>query len=74
LKEYFKAIMVGSRTALQDDPKLTVRGISLPQDKKNPLRVVVDGDGKITQGNLLDISLAPTLILTTKKVSQTSKY
>lgn len=61
-----QAIIVGAGTALTDIPKLTVRHplVTLPHQ---PLRVVLDGNGRISaEGPLFDLSLAPTLVLTTK--------
>lgn len=57
-----QAILVGSGTALQDRPSLTVR---LPEDADmagQPLRVVLDTRGQVREGPLMDTSLAPTLI------------
>mmetsp|Transcript_53421 Transcript_53421/g.95863 ORF Transcript_53421/g.95863 Transcript_53421/m.95863 type:complete len:386 (-) Transcript_53421:20-1177(-) len=62
-----QAILVGSGTALQDKPSLTVR---LPEDpglKKQPLRVVLDTRGQVLEGPLMDTSKAPTLIFTSKE-------
>lgn len=58
------AVMVGSGTALTDDPSLTVR---LPDHalSRPPLRVVVDSQGRVpAEGNLFD-GAAPTLVATT---------
>ena len=58
------AIMIGTRTALSDNPSLNVR----LWNGKNPLRLVVDRDLKIPQSfSLLDGSI-PTLIYTAKKM------
>ena len=56
-----QAIIVGTGTALADDPKLTVRidGIT-----RQPLRVLLDTAGKVRKGHILDTSLAPTLVVT----------
>merc|ERR1711920_484611 len=62
-----QAILVGSGTALQDKPSLTVR---LPEDpglRSQPLRVVLDTRGRVFEGPLMDTKLAPTLILTSKE-------
>eukprot|EP00928_Gymnodinium_smaydae_P012260 TRINITY_DN14453_c0_g1_i1.p1 TRINITY_DN14453_c0_g1~~TRINITY_DN14453_c0_g1_i1.p1 ORF type:complete len:430 (-),score=79.34 TRINITY_DN14453_c0_g1_i1:57-1259(-) len=59
-----QAILVGSGTAVQDRPSLTVR---LPEDPgliRQPLRVVLDTRGRVREGPLLDTSVAPTLIFT----------
>lgn len=69
LRAESQAILVGTRTALIDSPKLTARH---PQTFKNPLRVVLDRTGKLSKPcPLLDTSLAPTLIFTTKQCPQT---
>lgn len=64
-----QAIIVGAGTALIDAPKLTARHpfVTLPNQ---PLRVVLDGNGRVpAEGPLFDRSLAPTLILTTQHAS-----
>jgi 2,5-diamino-6-(ribosylamino)-4(3H)-pyrimidinone 5'-phosphate reductase len=58
------AILIGIGTVLLDDPKLTVK----PEYAKgrNPLRVVLDSQGRTPRGaNVLD-GRAPTLIVTTE--------
>lgn len=60
-----QAIMVGTNTALTDNPKLTVRKVK----GKNPLRVVLDKDLKIpSRFHLLDGSV-PTIVFTARKKS-----
>lgn len=61
LRRSSQAILIGSKTARLDNPRLTVR---LPNIVKQPLRVVVDSKGVIKEGHLLDLSLAPTLMAT----------
>lgn len=57
------AIVIGSGTAVTDDPSLTVRIDGYRG--RAPLRVVVDGRGRVpARGNLFDGS-APTLVATT---------
>ncbi|MEO6903256.1 MAG: bifunctional diaminohydroxyphosphoribosylaminopyrimidine deaminase/5-amino-6-(5-phosphoribosylamino)uracil reductase RibD [Bacteroidia bacterium] len=57
-----QAIIVGTNTALLDNPQLTVRN----QEGKNPLRIVIDNQLKIPKHyHLLDKS-TPTLIFTSK--------
>ena len=53
-----QAIMVGTNTALNDNPKLTVREV----DGKNPLRIVLDLNLRLPNGlHLLDKTI-PTII------------
>lgn len=63
LRAESQAILVGSGTALQDKPSLTAR---LPGEQlaKQPLRVVLDTRGRVTEGPLMDTKLAPTLVFT----------
>ena len=57
-----QAIMVGTNTALIDNPKLTVRNVK----GENPLRIVIDKALKIpSKHNLLDGS-TPTIVFTSK--------
>ncbi len=58
-----QAILVGSKTALKDRPRLNVRdatGATLA----TPLRVVLDSRGRVTEGPLMDTAIGPTLIFT----------
>jgi len=62
LRAEVDAILVGVGTVLMDDPKLTVK--SEYAKGRNPLRVVLDSDGKIPgRAHVLD-GTAPTLIVT----------
>ena len=66
LRHSVDAIMVGVGTAIEDDPKLTTRGI---EDGRDPTRVVVDSTLRLPLDSAilhLD-SPAPTLIATTDK-------
>lgn len=63
-----QAILVGTKTVLEDNPTLDVR----KWKGKNPFRVVLDRDLKIPHDfNVLDGS-APTLVLT--EIEEVSKY
>jgi diaminohydroxyphosphoribosylaminopyrimidine deaminase/5-amino-6-(5-phosphoribosylamino)uracil reductase len=58
------AVLVGSRTALLDDPALLVTNVAAG---RQPLRVVVDASGKLSaEGRLFDGS-APLIIATTDR-------
>ncbi|MDP2438865.1 MAG: bifunctional diaminohydroxyphosphoribosylaminopyrimidine deaminase/5-amino-6-(5-phosphoribosylamino)uracil reductase RibD, partial [archaeon] len=60
------AIMVGSGTALADDPELTVRSdLSTDRRPLQPLRVLLDSNGRVERGRLLSCDIAPTLVFTT---------
>ena len=55
-----QSILVGSVTALKDNPSLTVRD----WDGKNPLRLLLDRDGKLPENYALFDGKVPTLIFT----------
>ncbi len=62
LRSEVDAIMVGTNTALLDNPRLTTREVK----GKNPLRITIDRNLKIPKNfNLLDKS-TPTIIFTAK--------
>lgn len=63
-----QAILVGSSTALQDKPSLTVRLPEDPDMAGQPLRVVLDTHGKVLDGPLMDVSGAPTLMFTSAEL------
>lgn len=57
-----QAILIGSGTALKDQPQLTVRHVGI---EKQPLRVVLDTKGTVSaEGPLFDCKQAPTLLFT----------
>lgn len=61
LRAFSQGILIGSKTAFFDLPKLTVR-----EGQFKPLRIVLDSQGILdAKGPLFDISLAETLIITT---------
>ena len=63
LRAWSDAVVVGSGTALADDPALTVR---LPRYRgRQPLRVVVDGGGRLRAGSRVLQGAPPTLVATT---------
>lgn len=62
LRAIADAVLVGIETAMRDDPRLTVREVRGP----NPLRVVLDPRGRLTDAcGLCHDAAAPTLVLTT---------
>lgn len=69
LRAQVDAILVGVGTVLMDDPKLTVK----PEYARghNPLRVVLDSDGRTPEAaHVLDGS-APTLVVTSEECDRT---
>lgn len=62
LRNYYDAIMVGSRTALADNPDLTVRLVQ----GRNPTRVLLDRQLRVPlQANIFSTD-APTLVFTSR--------
>ncbi len=72
LRAGFDAIMVGSTTALTDDPLLTVRGAVTP--RVPPTRLILDTTCKLTPSAALfrDIDTAPLLIFTSEDADESS--
>lgn len=61
------AILVGVGTVVADNPRLTVRSI----EGRNPIRVVLDSELSIPDSaDLLDVTEAATMIITTDRSSQ----
>ena len=56
------AVVVGSGTALTDDPQLTVRDPEGRPADRQPLRVVVDRRGRVSAGARVLDDAAPTLV------------
>ena len=54
------AILVGIGTVLSDDPHLTVKGLT---PEENPLRIVIDGRGRLPEISRVLDDLAKTLIV-----------
>ena len=54
---------MGSGTALADSPRLNVR--LEPECPVQPLRVLLDGRGQVTESPLLDTAIGSTLVFTT---------
>ncbi len=62
LRAQSQAIIIGSQTALQDRPRLDVRGTRVAQQ---PIRVLIDSKGIVPpDGPLADLSIAPTWVFT----------
>ncbi len=68
LRAEMDAIMVGIGTIFSDDSELTVRRVS----GENPLRIVVDSEGRTpTDSKVLD-DLAPTLIAVSQRADESN--
>jgi 2,5-diamino-6-(ribosylamino)-4(3H)-pyrimidinone 5'-phosphate reductase len=65
LRHNCDAVLVGIETILSDDPKLTVKE-SYVKNPKQPLRVVLDSQGRIPEDALVLNTTAHTLIFTVK--------
>lgn len=61
LRKEVDAIMVGINTVVADDPRLTVHKIESKKED-NPIRVVVDGKGRIPIESRITNNDAPTII------------
>jgi diaminohydroxyphosphoribosylaminopyrimidine deaminase / 5-amino-6-(5-phosphoribosylamino)uracil reductase len=60
-----QAVVIGSGTALADQPRLTVRDVTSPPDHP-PVRVLLDAHGRVpATGPLFAVDDAPTLVVTT---------
>lgn len=59
-RSFYDAILVGTTTAITDNPSLTVRG----WEGKNPMRVVIDREAKLSIENKIFNTDAPTLAFT----------
>ena len=68
LRAWSDAVVVGSGTALADDPRLTVRD-PVYASARPPLRVVVDPSGRVPGDRRVFDGAAPTLVATTELAS-----
>lgn len=68
LRAEMGAIMVGIGTVLSDDPELTVRRVS----GENPLRIVVDSEGRTPIGSKVLNDSAPTLIAVSQRADESN--
>lgn len=60
-----QAIVVGAGTALADRPRLTIRSEVMPPPTRPPMRVLLDGRGRVpAAGPLFDTRDASTMVLT----------
>ncbi|MCD6179385.1 MAG: bifunctional diaminohydroxyphosphoribosylaminopyrimidine deaminase/5-amino-6-(5-phosphoribosylamino)uracil reductase RibD, partial [Bacteroidales bacterium] len=66
LRQKYSSILIGINTVIADDPSLNVRLKNT--SNSNPLRIVLDSKLQIPlQAKILNISIAPTWIATTKQ-------
>ncbi len=63
MRAHLDAVMVGSGTALADDPRLTARDVELPGGQ--PVRVLVDGRLRVPRSAKLFASPGPVIVATT---------
>lgn len=67
LRAWADAVVVGVGSVVADDPKLTVRLV----DGANPMRVVLDPNGRVPiQAGLLNDKAAKTVVMTARPVSE----
>lgn len=64
-----QAILVGNRTIIKDDPKLTARD----WPGKNPIRVVIDRSGKIPDDSAVLDQSTKTIIITSEALKKIDK-
>lgn len=62
LRRRYGAVLVGATTVLVDDPELTVREVEGPQ----PLRIVLDGEGRVPPSARVFNLTAKTLVVTAR--------
>ncbi|MDD5312189.1 MAG: bifunctional diaminohydroxyphosphoribosylaminopyrimidine deaminase/5-amino-6-(5-phosphoribosylamino)uracil reductase RibD [Dehalococcoidia bacterium] len=70
------AIMVGANTIIMDDPKLTTRGYSGKggRAKLQPLRVIVDGEGRVPPSSRIFSEPGKTLVAVSDKYVNRDKF
>ena len=68
LRKKYDSILVGVGTVIADDPHLTVKGLSYDE---NPIRIVLDPNGRTPDNALVVNSSAPTVIVTNKDCTRT---
>lgn len=68
LRKKYDSIAVGVGTVLADNPHLTVKGLGYDE---NPVRVVIDPDGRTPEGSLVLNGRARTFIATSSSCGKT---
>lgn len=64
LRRKYDAILVGVGTVISDDPRLTVKGLDYDS---NPIRIVLDPNGRTPDDALVLNDEAPTVMVTSEK-------
>lgn len=72
LRAASQAIMIGSETAIKDNPRLNVRLPALEQLNLKPVRVLLDSTGRVTSGAILENQYGNSIIYTTSKCSEST--
>jgi len=67
LRRTYDAILVGVGTIIADDPHLTVKGLGRSE---NPIRIILDPDGRTPDDALVLDDRAETLIVTSEECSK----
>lgn len=70
LRKGYDSILVGVGTVISDDPHLTVKGLRYDE---NPVRIVLDPNGRTPDGALVLDDRAPTMIVTSGTSERTWK-
>jgi len=78
LRAKSQAIIVGTNTAIQDQPQLTIR---LPNDhplkkiseERLLIRCFLDATGRVINGPLLDVTLGPVIVFTSDNCLESTK-
>jgi riboflavin-specific deaminase-like protein len=65
LRALADAVVVGASTVVLDDPRLTTRRVAGP----NPVRVIVDPNGRVPRGRRAFDAAAPTLLLRASRLA-----
>lgn len=70
LRKQYDSVLVGVGTVIADDPHLTVKGLSYDE---NPIRIVLDPNGRTPDDALVVNGSAPTIIVTNGDCRRTWK-
>ncbi|MFQ5838450.1 MAG: 2,5-diamino-6-(ribosylamino)-4(3H)-pyrimidinone 5'-phosphate reductase [Thermoplasmata archaeon] len=70
LRSECQAVLVGVETVLADDPKLTVKE-EVAQNSRNPLRIVLDSQGRLPDDSAVLDGSAQTLVVTSEECTRT---